>query len=112
MFALARCTKVALLARVALVSKEAQDKAKTTVVEDHLPLGDLGAEFRGLPCEQEIALANVNKRKELEKTRKALKEIKDKDKEIVEPPRKSAKASGKRSVKNAGGRVKNASEKI
>ncbi len=78
-----------------MVSKEAHDKAKTTVVEDHLPLGDLGVEFRGLPCEQEIALANVNKRKEQEKTRKALKEKKYKDKEIIEPPRKASKASGK-----------------
>ena len=111
MFALARYMKVVILARVVLVSKEAQDKAKTTVVEDHLPLGDLGVEFRGLPCEQEIAMANVNKRKELEKTCKAPKEKKDMDKEIVEPPQKASKASGKRYVKNAC-RVKNASEKI
>ncbi len=70
MYVLCRYRNATLLARVALVSKEEQDKAKSTVVEDFLPLRQLGVNGRGLPCEDEIALATVNTWKELEKKRK------------------------------------------
>jgi hypothetical protein len=47
-----------------MVSKEEQDKARKSSAEEHLPLTKLDDNLRGLPCEAEIALANVNKQKE------------------------------------------------
>ena len=91
---LCRCRNATLQARVALVSKEEQDKAKSTAVEDFLPLRQLGVNGRGLPCEDEIALATVNTRKELQKKRKAEKH--NKDKENTERPRKGAKTCAQR----------------
>jgi len=81
------------IARVALVSKEEQDKTKTIFVEEHLPLRALGVNGRGLPCEDEIALTNVNKRKELEKTRKSMKD--NKDTENAQPHGKVTTSSSK-----------------
>ena len=96
MYVLYRCSKKScLLARVALVSKEEQDKAKITSAEDHLPLTDLQDNLRGLPCEAEIALANVNKRNQAEKKRKFQKcssiLTTTRNKENVEPPLKAKK---------------------
>ena len=83
----------ALLARVALVSKEEQDKARKSSAEEHVPLTYLGENLRGLPCEAEIALANVDKRKEAEKKRKEQKCTSNvpttRDKDNAEPPLKA-----------------------
>ncbi len=73
-----------------MVSKADQDKAKIAVAEEHLPLRDLG-DGRALPSEDEIALANVNMRKEEEKKRKAARENKNCDKGIAKPAQKAKK---------------------
>jgi hypothetical protein len=44
-----------------MVSKEDLDKSKTSVAEMHLPLQNLVNKHGGLPSEDEIALAYVNK---------------------------------------------------
>ena len=98
MYVLYRCRKnPCLLARVALVSKEEQDQAKKRSAEDHLPLRDLEDNLRGLPCEAEIALANVNKRKGAEEKRQVKKCTSKltttRDKENAEPPLKAKKKS-------------------
>ncbi len=84
-----------------MVSKEKQDKAKTSFVEEHLPLRALGVNGRGLPCEDEIALTNVNERKELEKARKSMKD--NKDTENAHPLGKATASSSKRLDSKKGG---------
>ena len=57
--------------RVAIVPKIDKDKEKIAYVEKHRPLHVLDANYGGLPSEDEIALANINKRKsEAEEKRK------------------------------------------
>ena len=51
-----------IFTRVAVVSKVDKDIAKIAFVEDHRPLHILDASYGGLPSEDEIALANINKR--------------------------------------------------
>ena len=98
---------VALLARVALVSKEEQDKARKSSAEEHVPLTDFGENLRGLPSEAEIALANVNKRKEAEKKCKEQKCTSNvpttRDKDNAEPPLKGKKTLNPRQDRQKAG---------
>jgi hypothetical protein len=89
------CKNAPLLTGVALISNEEQNKARKSSAEEHVPLKDLEDNIRGLPCEAEIALANVNKRKEAKKKRKDQKCSSNvpltRDKDNVEPPLKAKK---------------------
>ncbi len=76
-----------------MVSKEERDKAKTSFVEEYIPLRDLDVNGIMLPCENGITLVDVNKQKELEKTRKSMKN--NKDKENASSPWKATKSSVK-----------------
>ena len=54
-----------VISRVPYVSREEQDKTRRAIADEHRPLGDLLHEnFCRLPNEQEIALANINDRKQ------------------------------------------------
>ncbi len=48
---------------VAIVPKIGKDKEKIVYAEEHRPLYEFDANYGGMPSEDEIALANINKRK-------------------------------------------------
>ena len=61
--------------RVPLVSRQGRDDVRTSIVDEHLPLHVLQTQVRGLAREDEIAIANVNWRKEKDNERKASKAL-------------------------------------
>ena len=61
--------------RVPVVSRQARDEVRTSVVDEYLPLHELQNQVRGLAREDEIACANINWRKQQETERKAAKAI-------------------------------------
>jgi hypothetical protein len=61
--------------RVLVVSRQARDAVRTSVVDKYLPLHELQSQARGLAREDEIACANINWRKQQETERKAAKAL-------------------------------------
>ena len=55
---------------VPIVSKQVHDKARKSIVDKHLPLCGLQLNFGSLAREDEIAIANVNWRKQQDQERK------------------------------------------
>ena len=54
-----------VISRVPYISKQEQDKTRQAIADEHRPLGDLlNKNLCMLPNEQEIALANINQRKQ------------------------------------------------
>ena len=54
-----------VISRVPYISKQEQDKTRQAIADEHRPLGDLlNKKLCRLPNEQEIALANINQRKQ------------------------------------------------
>ena len=58
------CLARASFTRVPLVSRRDRDDVSTLIVDEHLPLHVLQTQVCGLAWEDEIAIANVNWRKE------------------------------------------------
>jgi len=61
--------------RVPIVSKLVQDEARKSIVDEHLPLCGLQLNLGGLAREDEIAIANVNWRKQKDQERKDAKSL-------------------------------------
>ena len=61
--------------RVPVVSRQARDAARTSVVEEYLPLHELRNQVRGLARKDKIACANINWCKQQETERKAAKAL-------------------------------------
>ena len=54
-----------VISRFPYISKQEQDKTRQAIADEHRPLGDLmNKKFCRLPNEHEIALANINQRKQ------------------------------------------------
>ena len=63
-----------MISRVACVTREECDKTRKAVAEEHIPISKMAVQTEGgLPTEFELALANINLRKQVQKELKDIK---------------------------------------